>query len=344
MLQGSTALETRARLPVAASFPQSVFLSSTGLDLQPYRDAIAKRLAGSRFFRCVRHEQNGPADMTAVDFCREAIHSSNIYVGLIGLRRGFEPHGGSSITEMEFDWAGEASIARMVWLTPDDFSMDGRQAESAAVRQRQQDFRERIMRSIIVARTGFESPSQLALEVENHLLAHFAAGDLAGQGPGGNQALLRRQLAEALEQAAISGEIDLDRILTNPAALNRAGLLQQLDRRTCALELRARDNPKTAAALKPQIASSLRDMAALASLEAPEAALPLYEKALRFDPGHVATQIAYGDRLRRLGRIEEANAAYRAAERQARKTGQTLLQAHASHSRALLEDAQGNLR
>jgi hypothetical protein len=290
----------------------------------------------------IRHEQQGPADLTAAQFCRQAVQSSDIYVGVIGLRRGFEPDGVRSITEMEFDWAGDAGIPRMIWLSPDHLRMDAAPMEDSALLRRQQTFRDRVLQSVIVARTGFEAPAQLALEVENHLLAHFVAGTLAGPELGGSQRFLRDQLTGALEQAALSGQLDLNAAMVNPRAFDSALLLQQLGRRASVLEARARGNPKSAEALNPQIASTFRDMAVLASIEAPDAALPLYEKALNFAPDHVATRIGYGHWLRRLGCAGEAGAAYRTAGRQARKMGQRPLEAQAVHSHALLEGARGH--
>ena len=323
---------------------QSVFLSSTALDLQPYRDALASRLAGSPFFRCFRHEQSGPADLAAVEFCYEAVQTCDIYVGLIGLRRGFEPaKGGPSITEMEFDWAGERGIPRMVWLTPDHFVFDGNEREPAPLQARQQAFRKRLRRTVIAGGADFNSPAQLALEIENHLLAHLIARQHAGTGSSAPHGFVETQLASAIEQAAAERKFDLNELASNPQVFDAADLLKRLDRRAYDLELRARANPGMAANLRDEVALCLKQMAALANLIAPEYALTLYEKALKYDPHDFPTRLGYGDWLRRLGRPQDAEKQYRLAAREARTKGQARLEALAYHCHALLKQAQGYL-
>ena len=85
-----------------------VFLSSTAKDLTAHRDAVFERLRRTGLFHCVRMEDFGPQDASAVEFCRKQVQDAEIFVGLIGLRRGCEPDGDNakrSITEMEYDCA-----------------------------------------------------------------------------------------------------------------------------------------------------------------------------------------------------------------------------------------------
>jgi hypothetical protein len=70
-----------------------VFLSSTALDLAPYRDAVYARLAQIEIFRCVRQEDFGAQNAGAVTFCSEKAGAADLFVGLIGMRRGWEPDG-----------------------------------------------------------------------------------------------------------------------------------------------------------------------------------------------------------------------------------------------------------
>ncbi len=88
-----------------------VFLSSTALDLAEYREAVHKRLMQTGLFHCVRQEDFGAQNAGAVEFCRKQAQDADMFVGLICLRRGWEPDGDNekrSVTEMEHDWAREA--------------------------------------------------------------------------------------------------------------------------------------------------------------------------------------------------------------------------------------------
>lgn len=321
---------------------QLVFMSSTALDLHAYRNSFAKRLEASSFFRCLRHEDSGPADLTAVEFCREAIQSSDIYVGLIGLRRGFEPDGRCSITEMEFDWAGERGIPRMVWLTPDNFVGAGNSREADALVARQQAFRERVRLSVIVSSKGFGSPEQLALEMENHLLAHLIAGYYAGGEDGSGNSFFETQVASAFEQAAANQNFDLNQIAENPEAFDPVELLDHIGRHVETLEAQIRANPGLYGGLNVEFAACLREMAALASLVAPERTLSLFENALKHDPGHILTRLGYGDWLRRTGQPDAAEKQYVLARQNARAARQKPLEAQAYFSLALLKGSQGH--
>jgi hypothetical protein len=82
-------------------------LSSTAKDLAEHREAVHKRLLQTGLFHCVRQEDFGAQNAGAVDFCRKKAQDADMVVGLIGLRRGWEPDGDNekrSITEMEHDW------------------------------------------------------------------------------------------------------------------------------------------------------------------------------------------------------------------------------------------------
>ena len=110
-----------------------------------------------------------------MEFCRKAVRRADIFVGLVGLRRGWEPAAGNekrSITEMEHDWARDADRPRYIWVTPDDFPVPGTLHESDGQFARQQAFRKRVMAGgeRIVSRKGFESAELLAGKIVKQLL------------------------------------------------------------------------------------------------------------------------------------------------------------------------------
>jgi len=152
-----------------------VFLSSTAIDLKDYRRAVYAELMRTGFFHIVRQEDFDAQNAGAVAFCRDAVRKADIFVGLIGLRRGWEPEGDSerrSITEMELGWALDAGRPRYLWVTPDNFPVPGNMWESDGLRERQMAFRKRVMAGgeIIVSREGFGSPELLAAEIARRLL------------------------------------------------------------------------------------------------------------------------------------------------------------------------------
>jgi hypothetical protein len=73
-----------------------VFLSSTALDLAAYRDAVYARLARIEMFHCVRQEDFGARNAEAVAFCSERARAADLFVGIVGMRRGWEPEGDSA--------------------------------------------------------------------------------------------------------------------------------------------------------------------------------------------------------------------------------------------------------
>jgi tetratricopeptide (TPR) repeat protein len=118
----------------------------------------------------------GAQNSAAMEFCRKQIEGADLFVGLIGFRRGWEPSGdptNRSITEMEHDWAQAASRPRYIHVAPDTFAAPNSLREPDAKHERQMTFRERIMANgdIIVSQNGFESPELLAAEVVQRLLS-----------------------------------------------------------------------------------------------------------------------------------------------------------------------------
>jgi tetratricopeptide (TPR) repeat protein len=163
------------------------FLSSTAKDLEPFRKAVHARLVRSGQFHCVWQEDFGPQSATAIDVCRTKVESADVFIGLVGLRRGWEPTGDGahrSITEMEHDWAASAAKPRYVWITPSNFSVPGDLRESDAEHERQQTFRASLMAdgTLVVSQHGFGSPEILAADITEHLLMAELLANLQKRG------------------------------------------------------------------------------------------------------------------------------------------------------------------
>lgn len=150
----------------------NVFLSSTAKDLDVYREIVRRELLSTNLYLCVNHENFGPQNGRPVSVCRAKVKSADIFVGLIGLRRGWEPKGAASITEMEHEWARKFKKPRYVWVTPENFSMAANLRDTDAQYERQTRFRQQLMEAgkLVISQTGFESPERLGGEVIKRLL------------------------------------------------------------------------------------------------------------------------------------------------------------------------------
>ena len=149
---------------VRKSWPENskVFLSSTAQDLTGFRKAVHARLAASPLFEAVRQEDFDLQSNAAVDLCHQQVQKADLFIGLVGMRRGWEPPGDPdrrSITEMEYDWA-KAVAPRFLYVAPQGFPVPGNLRESDAQHRRQIDFRQRVMSELVVSQDGFVSPEK----------------------------------------------------------------------------------------------------------------------------------------------------------------------------------------
>ncbi|MFN8419738.1 MAG: DUF4062 domain-containing protein [Anaerolineae bacterium] len=105
-----------------------VFISSTSKDLEDYRKAVKDAILDLELFPSGM-ENWAVTGKPSVDLCRQMIGDSEIYIGIYAHRYGWQPDGydGKSITELEFDWAGEVirdgkPIPRLCFIVKDDFA------------------------------------------------------------------------------------------------------------------------------------------------------------------------------------------------------------------------------
>ncbi len=103
------------------------FISSTSIDLPEYRTEVIKVLT------TLKIQPNGMEHWPVtgdypVDLCKRMVDDSEIFIGIYAYRYGWQPDGyvGKSITELEYDWAGEVQrggkpIPRLCFIMSDDF-------------------------------------------------------------------------------------------------------------------------------------------------------------------------------------------------------------------------------
>lgn len=181
-----------------------VFLSSTAQDLMGFRKAVHARLAASPLFECIRQEDFGAHGHPAVAVCHAQVKEADLFIGLIGMRRGWEPPDDPekrSITEMEYDWSKDVA-PRFMYVAPEDFPVPGNLREMKVQHQRHLAFRKRVMSELVVSQDGFASPDALAILIVDRLTDHVLNGDLVDRvrtkPPAHDDALRHLPVAEQL--------------------------------------------------------------------------------------------------------------------------------------------------
>lgn len=145
-----------------------VFLSSTGRDLQAYRDAVHAAIGRLDGFCCLRMEDFGAVDREPLGYCRDRVGQADVLVGVIGHLYGSTPPDDlRSFTEHEYDAAENAGLPCLMFVAPEEFPVPAGLQESDSLRERQQAFRTRVMDERIAA--SFGSPTDLASRVVESL-------------------------------------------------------------------------------------------------------------------------------------------------------------------------------
>lgn len=111
-----------------------VFVGSTSSDLthesreKDYREAVRKAILDLGLFPSMM-ENWAATGKPSAELCKQKVAEAEIYIGIYAHRYGWQPDGydGKSITELEFDWAGEVinprdgkPIPRLCFIMSDD--------------------------------------------------------------------------------------------------------------------------------------------------------------------------------------------------------------------------------
>lgn len=93
-----------------------VFISSTSLDLKAYRQA-AREVCAALDFDPVMMEDFEAMGVGATEGSKRKLNKTDLYVGIVAHRYGYIENGyPSSVTEIEFDYAGERNLERLCFL------------------------------------------------------------------------------------------------------------------------------------------------------------------------------------------------------------------------------------
>jgi len=316
-----------------------VFLSSTGKDLRAYRQAVIDHLARLDHFLCDAQENFGARDAGAIDFCRKRVRRADIFVGLIGHYRGWEPpvdNSGRSITEMEYDWASEAGKPRLVYVAPDDAKLPGPATDDPAAAERQQRFRARLMDAHIVDQDCFAEPKDLAAAVgqalANHVIRDLLIAGQTGQPAPGDDPF--RTAAGAVAQAA-------DDELIDPAELARRGVdVAEIEK---ALAEKAAADEAEGAAANKRAARRYRQIGALAFLHDTHKAMAAYAKAVELDPEDPDGWNRLGLLQKRTGALDAATRSFERVLALGNKAGRKDVEAAASGNLGAIYLTRGEL-
>jgi hypothetical protein len=84
---------------------ESVFLSSTYIDLKLHREAV-KAVIQRMSFSFVGMEDFAPSSAAPVSYIRQQVERAGLYMGILGMRYGYvDPGTGRSMTELEYEQA-----------------------------------------------------------------------------------------------------------------------------------------------------------------------------------------------------------------------------------------------
>jgi O-acetyl-ADP-ribose deacetylase (regulator of RNase III) len=145
--------------------PNSVFVSSTSLDLKPHREATKEVITKLRL-KFVGMEEFPPEVRAPVDVIRRKVDGAQIYLGILGLRYGYvDPGTGLSMTELEYRQA-LASDKHVCMFVMDKAApiTAGMVETDPTCYAKLLDFKERVTKAHVCA--WFTDPPDLARRVE----------------------------------------------------------------------------------------------------------------------------------------------------------------------------------
>jgi Domain of unknown function (DUF4062) len=137
-----------------------IYISSTYKDLKDERAAVREAILECDHLP-VGMESDVASEQRPIDVCLERLRGCQLYIGIIAWRYGFiEPRFGKSMTELEYEAAGEAGIDRLMFLASSGVSWNVDWVERTPELVR---FRQRVEQDQY--RREFASPDELAKEV-----------------------------------------------------------------------------------------------------------------------------------------------------------------------------------
>jgi Domain of unknown function (DUF4062)/NB-ARC domain len=154
-------------------------ISSTGRDLSAYRQA-AVEACGALGLAPVAMELFEAMGAGAAVGSKRKLATADVYVGIVAYRYGYtDPGDGRSVTEIEFDYAGELGLQRLCFLSDPDYPWPPEAID--ADRARVEAFRRRVEREVI--RATFTTVDDFRAKLIQALAGWRAPGGARPAGP-----------------------------------------------------------------------------------------------------------------------------------------------------------------
>lgn len=149
--------------PSLASHELTAFISSTYLDLKPFRDRVEEVLtrieAGFRSMKYFGSKEGDP-----LDACLSKVDQCNYYIGIIGHRYGqIHDIEKKSITELEYEEAKRLKMSRRIYFACASVEIRAEHVESDENRRLLEDFKLKLKKENTIVE--FSSPDDLAAKV-----------------------------------------------------------------------------------------------------------------------------------------------------------------------------------
>ncbi|MEM6621699.1 MAG: tetratricopeptide repeat protein [Pseudomonadota bacterium] len=202
-----------------------VFLSSTGGDLDTWRDAVAAALWRKDGVEVIRMEDFVATGLPPIALCLDKVAACQIFVGLIGFRYGSAiPGRVTSFTQAEYEEAVRLGLPCLMYVAPAGGDLDTDHGEEAEVRGRLDRLRARVMRANTAGRPeAWANADALALHVVEALQQEIER-QRAASAPGFTQKKYGARIKGRLEQIAelmAAEDAERDQLANEKAELER---------------------------------------------------------------------------------------------------------------------------
>jgi hypothetical protein len=148
---------------------RAVMISSTALDLPNHRSALRDACARADF-EPLMMETLPALNADAIRVSLDMVDKADVYVGVFAYRYGYVPDGHDiSITEMEYDYAVERDIPRLIFIIHKEHPVFAEDVETGPNAAKLETFKERLRKDRVVA--SFKSPDELRAEMVSALTA-----------------------------------------------------------------------------------------------------------------------------------------------------------------------------
>jgi hypothetical protein len=144
------------------------FISCTFEDLKEHRRILLNAFSSLKQ-EVEAMEYWSPDSQSSLELCLDHVRSSDIYIGILGTRYGFEPDNKKSITQYEYEEAVRLNLKRLVYfIDEENHKIVYKDVDVGEKAQKLKTFKQSIENSIV--RGKFSSPEDLSSKVITHCI------------------------------------------------------------------------------------------------------------------------------------------------------------------------------